>query len=77
MALAWCIANKDVTTTLLGFSRVSQVDENLKALELFKKWTPEIEDKVNEILNNTPASEMEFRGWKPMPSRRETNIKGL
>ena len=38
LALAWCMANKDVSTVLLGFTKVSQVDENLKALELYEKW---------------------------------------
>jgi aryl-alcohol dehydrogenase-like predicted oxidoreductase len=35
LALAWCIANRDVTTALLGFTRLEQVDENLKAIELY------------------------------------------
>jgi aryl-alcohol dehydrogenase-like predicted oxidoreductase len=43
LALAWTIANRDVSTCLLGFTRISQVQENLKGLELYYKWTPEIE----------------------------------
>ena len=43
LALAWAIANGDVSTCILGFSNVSQVEENLKALELYYKWTPELE----------------------------------
>jgi len=35
LSLAWAIANKDVSTCILGFTRLSQVEENLKALELY------------------------------------------
>ena len=35
LGLAWCLANTDVSTVIMGFSRVEQVDENIKAIELF------------------------------------------
>ena len=40
LAVAWVIANKDVSTCILGASKVSQLDENFKALEVYKKLTP-------------------------------------
>eukprot|EP00349_Pseudokeronopsis_sp_Brazil_P006793 CAMPEP_0202964660 /NCGR_PEP_ID=MMETSP1396-20130829/8738_1 /ASSEMBLY_ACC=CAM_ASM_000872 /TAXON_ID= /ORGANISM="Pseudokeronopsis sp., Strain Brazil" /LENGTH=154 /DNA_ID=CAMNT_0049686913 /DNA_START=457 /DNA_END=918 /DNA_ORIENTATION=- len=63
LALAWVIASKDVSTALLGFTKVSQVEENLKALELYRKWTPELEKKVNDILETDPAPDVNFRTW--------------
>ena len=38
LALAWALANKDVSTMILGFSKLQYVDDNMKALELYKKW---------------------------------------
>jgi len=38
LCLAWALANKDVTTAILGFTRNEQLDENLKALEFSKQW---------------------------------------
>jgi voltage-dependent potassium channel beta subunit len=35
LALAWTIASSDVSTCILGFTRLSQVEENLKAMELY------------------------------------------
>ena len=67
LALAWAISNTDVSTCLLGFSRVSQVEENLKSLELYKKWNEDIEKKVRDILDNEPEVTMDFRRWAPMP----------
>jgi len=32
-----------------------QIRENVKALDLYPKLTPEVMDKINGILTNTPA----------------------
>ena len=75
LALAWSIANTDVSTCILGFTRLSQVEENLKGLELYYKWTPEIEKKTRAILDNEPEATTDFRKWGPMPQRRDEALK--
>lgn len=75
LSLAWAIANKDVSTCILGFTRVSQVEENLKALELYAKWTPEIEKRVRSAIDNDPEAMIDFRTWGPMANRRDVHIK--
>jgi len=72
--LAWALANTDVSTTILGFSRLEQIDENMRALELYKKWTPEIEKKCEEILGSL-EQELDWRTWSPMTSRRQIALK--
>ena len=42
LALAWCLKNPNVSTVITGASRVSQVHENMKALEVLPKLTAEI-----------------------------------
>ena len=54
MALAWCIANKDCTIALMGFSRASQVAENIQAVNVLQKWSPELDARLDEILGNKP-----------------------
>lgn len=54
LALAWAAANQDVSTVIVGSSKISQMEENLKALELMNKWTPELEGRVEKILGNKP-----------------------
>ena len=66
LSLAWAIANRDVSTCILGFTRISQVEENLKSLELYQKWTPEIEKKVRDVLANDPEPMTNFRTWAPL-----------
>jgi aryl-alcohol dehydrogenase-like predicted oxidoreductase len=50
LSLAWVMRNQDVSVCLLGASKPSQIEENLKALQLYKKWTPEIEEKIEVTL---------------------------
>ena len=42
LALAWCLKNPNVSTVITGASRVSQVTENMKALAVVPKLTPEL-----------------------------------
>jgi len=37
LALAWCLRNRNVSTVITGASRVSQVEENMKAAEIAPK----------------------------------------
>eukprot|EP01022_Parablepharisma_sp_SALTPOND_P017226 TRINITY_DN270_c0_g1_i1.p3 TRINITY_DN270_c0_g1~~TRINITY_DN270_c0_g1_i1.p3 ORF type:complete len:299 (-),score=37.22 TRINITY_DN270_c0_g1_i1:88-984(-) len=74
LSLAWCIMNKDVSVALIGASKVEQVEENLKAIEVMSKWTPELERKLEEIMQNKPTPQIDWRYWKPLEPRRETNI---
>ncbi|KAI5991740.1 NADP-dependent oxidoreductase domain-containing protein [Pisolithus orientalis] len=55
LALAWVARNPNTSTVILGASKPEQVVENLKALEVIPKLTPEILDKIEDILKNKPA----------------------
>ncbi|MEW5900076.1 MAG: aldo/keto reductase, partial [Acidobacteriota bacterium] len=60
-SLAWCLRNPRVSSVITGASRPEQVAENMKAVELADRLTPEIMDRVDTILENKPASEPNFR----------------
>lgn len=53
-ALAWCLKNPHVSTVITGASRAAQVQENMKALEIAPMITPEIMERIEEILDNKP-----------------------
>ena len=42
LSLAWCIRNPHVSTVITGASRVSQVQENLKAIQVVPKLTADV-----------------------------------
>ncbi|KAF8645691.1 hypothetical protein AX16_007640 [Volvariella volvacea WC 439] len=54
LALAWIARNPNTSSVILGASSVEQLLENLEALEVIPKLTPEILDKIEAILNNKP-----------------------
>lgn len=56
LALAWVAKNPNTSTVILGATKPEQVLDNLKALEVIPKLTPEILDKIEIILDNRPAS---------------------
>ncbi len=54
LGLAWCLTNPNVSTVITGASRAAQVTENMKALEVAPKLTPEILDAIEGMLENKP-----------------------
>ncbi|KAI0629488.1 Aldo/keto reductase [Trametes polyzona] len=55
LALAWLAVNPNTSTVILGASKPEQVLDNLKALEVIPKLTPEVLDKIEKILDNKPS----------------------
>lgn len=49
LALAWCLKNPHVSTVILGASRVEQLRENLGALEILPRITPEVMARLDQI----------------------------
>ena len=50
LAIAWCVKNPHVSTVITGASRVEQVTENLKALEVVPKLTPEVMARIDALV---------------------------
>ena len=55
LALCWCLKNPNVTSVILGASKVSQLEDNLKCMDDLLKLTTEVMDKIEAILQNKPA----------------------
>jgi len=49
LAIAWCLKNPNVSTVILGASRVSQLTENLRALEVLPKLTPDLMQQLDAL----------------------------
>ena len=60
LALLWCNANPNVSTVILGASRLSQLKDNLKALEHKSRLTPEVMARIEDIVGNTPAGPQRY-----------------
>jgi aryl-alcohol dehydrogenase-like predicted oxidoreductase len=49
LSLAWCLKNPFVSSVITGATRVSQLQENMKAGEVAPKLTPEILERIDKI----------------------------
>jgi voltage-dependent potassium channel beta subunit len=61
LALAWCLANPNVSTVITGASRAEQVNENMGALDVAPKLTPDVMERIEGVLQNRPAAPPDYR----------------
>lgn len=54
MAIAWCVKNPHVSTVITGASRVSQVEDNMKALTAVPLLTDDVMNQIEMVLGNKP-----------------------
>ncbi len=47
LAIIWCLKNKNVSTVIIGASKLSQLKENLKSIDYFENITDDIIQKIN------------------------------
>jgi len=53
LAIAWCLKNPFVSTVITGASRADQVRENMKAIDVVPRLTPELLQRIDEIFGVT------------------------
>ena len=70
LGLAWVIYNKDVSTAMFGASKIGQVDDNIKALEISKKLSKETLERIEKIFETRPETSTNYKTWQPFPPRR-------
>ena len=56
LALAWCLRNPRVSTVILGASRLSQLQDNLAAMDAVEKLTPDVMEAIEAVVNNKPEA---------------------
>lgn len=49
LAIAWCLLNRNVSTVILGASRVEQLEENLKAVDVLPLLTEDVQAQLSAI----------------------------
>ena len=55
LAISWCLKNDNVSTVILGASKLDQLKENIKAQDVVEKLTEEVMNKIEDILENKPS----------------------
>jgi aryl-alcohol dehydrogenase-like predicted oxidoreductase len=54
LSIAWCVKNPNVSTAILGASKVEQLEENLKALDALPLLTDEVLKRLDGIFQDKP-----------------------
>lgn len=55
LAIAWCLKNPHVSTVLTGATKLDQLKQNLKSLDIVPKLTEDVLESIEIILDNKPA----------------------
>jgi voltage-dependent potassium channel beta subunit len=50
LAIAWCVKNPRVSTVITGATKVSQLQDNMKALEVAAKLTPDVMARIHAVV---------------------------
>lgn len=70
LALAWVIASSDVSSCIMGATKVSQIQSNIDALKIAAEWNEEKEKRMAEILSNEPTPRMNWETFGLDSGRR-------
>ncbi|MDI1356559.1 MAG: aldo/keto reductase [bacterium] len=54
LGIAWCVKNPHVSTAILGASKAEQLKETITSLEVLPLLTPEVMERIEQILQNKP-----------------------
>lgn len=55
LAIAWCLKNPNVSTVILGASKIGHLEENLGAIELSKQMDNGVMQAIESVLQNAPV----------------------
>ncbi|KAF9130040.1 hypothetical protein BGW39_003528 [Mortierella sp. 14UC] len=61
LSLAWCLKNPNLSSVITGASRPSQIEENVKALQVVPLLTEEVMEAIEAVLMNRPVLDYNFR----------------
>jgi len=70
LALAWNTVFGDVSTSIIGASKVEQLEENLGCLGMMEKLTEEVLEEIEGILDNRPDWGYDYRNSVRLEKRR-------
>jgi voltage-dependent potassium channel beta subunit len=57
LAIAWLLRIPQVSSVITGATRMAHLEDNLGAIDLVEKLSPEVLERIEGILDNTPGNE--------------------
>ena len=75
LAMAWVINNPDVSTAITGATKVEQLEDTVKAINIRKKFTPDLEKRIQEVFKTAPQGKLDMPKALVHKSRRFTLLE--
>jgi len=70
LAMSWVLAFNRVSCAITGASKAEQLDETVKAVQIYKTFTPQVLERIEKILKNKPTPLVNWKTWQPLASIR-------
>ncbi|KAF2285612.1 hypothetical protein GH714_005807 [Hevea brasiliensis] len=61
LAIAWCAANPNVSSVITGATKESQIQENMKAIDVIPLLTPAVMEKIEAVVQSRPKRPESYR----------------
>jgi aryl-alcohol dehydrogenase-like predicted oxidoreductase len=62
LSMAWVLTNKNVSSAITGASRPEQIFQTVKAVDVYRKLTPELVEEIEACFDNKPKAVMKRFG---------------
>jgi aryl-alcohol dehydrogenase-like predicted oxidoreductase len=62
LSMAWVLTNKNVSSAITGASRPEQIFQTVKAVDVYRKLTPELVEEIENCFENKPKAVMKRFG---------------
>jgi len=73
LAYAWVLKNPRTSTLLMG-GKLKYLKENIGALKVVEKLTPDVLEKIDSIVGNVPVPRIDIRGWTTTMKSSSKNL---
>ena len=70
LSIAWILANPDISTIILGSTKINQIEDVLPALDIYKKLTKDILKEIEEIMGNSTVGPWDYETFTLLKNRR-------
>jgi aryl-alcohol dehydrogenase-like predicted oxidoreductase len=57
LAIAWILRLPEVSSVITGATQVTQLEENVKAVEALPRLAPDVLERIEAIVKNKPMKE--------------------
>lgn len=61
LSLAWCLKNPNVSTVILGASKIAQLKENLEVMSHLPKVTDLVVSEIEAVMQTKPEAQNDYR----------------